>query len=81
MALVLYLALEITRFKPSGLSKVNTAVQIGGLILVLLSRTQPGFDVVATITLYAVAVLTISSGLDYIFRANRMVADQNGGTS
>lgn len=76
IALVLYLAAGISRFKPTGLSKVNTAAQIVTVILVLLTALVPHLDRVAVLSLYVVAALTGLSGIDYLRLAGRM----SGGT-
>ena len=46
----------------------------GKVILVLLSGVSPGFDLPATIAVYLVAFLTLGSGIDYVYRSNRMVS-------
>jgi cardiolipin synthase len=73
VALILYVATGVQRFPPSPISKVNTAVQLVAVILVLLSGVSSGFDVPATAAVYLVAGLTLASGIDYIYRSNRMV--------
>lgn len=72
MALILYVAGGINRFPPTWISKVNTATQVGAVILVLLSGVQPAVEPAATIAVYAVAVLTLASGIDYVRHASRM---------
>ena len=74
VALVLHLAVGISRFPPSPLSKVNTAAQLSAIIAVLLSSRGPLFEAGATFFVYLVAALTIGSGIEYIYRANRMAA-------
>lgn len=74
VALILYLALGQSKFTPSPLSKVNTAVQIVTVILVLVSGVLPAFEPPATMAAFLVAGLTLLSGVDYILRANRMAA-------
>lgn len=71
MALILYLAAGIRRFPPSILSKINTAAQVIAVMLVLISPLLPDLEPVATTLLYAVAVLTVSSGIDYVIRYSR----------
>jgi len=73
VALILHLASGIRRFPPSAVSKVNTATQVGAVILVLLSGVSDGFEAPATVAIYLVAALTLASGIDYIYRSNRMV--------
>ena len=74
VALVLHLAIGISRFPPSPLSKINTAAQLVAIIAVLLSSRGPLFEAGATFFVYLVAALTIGSGIEYIYRANRMAA-------
>ncbi len=76
VALTLYLAQGVTRFPPSGLSKVNTAVQISAIALVLLSGLQPALELTALIACFLVALLTLASGIDYIRLANRMTPNR-----
>lgn len=68
VALILYLAAGVRTFPPSILSKLNTLAQVITVPVVLLSGVLPGLEAVATTLLYLVAVLTVSSGLDYIYR-------------
>ena len=75
VALILYLALGISRFPPAWVSKVTTAVQIIAVLLVLMAGTFPAFAETAELSLLLVALLTIVSGLNYMYLANRMVAE------
>jgi cardiolipin synthase len=75
VALALALAAGVREFPPTTLSKVNTVFQVAGLLLVLLSGLDARFNAPALATLYAVAALTVLSGVGYILRANRMVAE------
>lgn len=72
VALILYLALGITRFQPSWLSKVNTTVQVATALLVLASGTWHVLEPPAEWATFAVALTTVASGIDYILRAHRM---------
>lgn len=74
VALLLYVTGGVSRFPPSPLSKVNTAVQVAAVILVLLSGLSDALEAPAMISAYAVACLTLASGIDYIVRANRIAA-------
>jgi cardiolipin synthase len=79
VALVLHLAAGERSFPPTFLGKVNTAVQVAAVVLVLLSAnfsTVRSLDLAATFFVYTVAVLTVASGLGYILRASRMEARQ-----
>lgn len=78
MALILYLAVGIRRFPPTILSKINTAAQVLAVLLVLISPLVKNLEPIATTLLYAVAVLTVSSGLDYVIRMSRPQAPASG---
>ncbi|MEZ5331349.1 MAG: CDP-alcohol phosphatidyltransferase family protein [Thermoanaerobaculia bacterium] len=75
VALALALAVGRRDFPPSALSKVNTVFQVVGVLLVLLSGLDRRFNVLALGALYGAATLTVLSGIGYILRANRMVAE------
>ncbi len=77
VALVLHLAVGISRFPPSPLSKINTAAQLVTIIAVLLSSRSPLLEATAGFLVLLVAVLTLGSGIEYIYRANRMAAQRN----
>lgn len=72
-ALSLYLALDITKFKPTFVSKVNTVAQVLAVILVLIQGVTGRFTTVALGSLYLVAGLTILSGVDYVHQVNVMI--------
>jgi cardiolipin synthase len=79
MALVLYLAVGIRKFPPTILSKVNTAFQVGAVLLVMLSGILPDHrtvELAAVASLYIVAGLTLASGLDYVFRVSRKIPSE-----
>jgi len=73
IALVLWLALDISKFTPTKLSKVNTVVQVAGILLVLLSGVFEQMALPAIVCIYLVGTLTFLSGCDYFYRANQMV--------
>jgi cardiolipin synthase len=75
IALVLQLTVSIKEFPPLGLSKVNTAMQIVAVILVLISALTDSVDAFAVATLYVVAALTVLSGLLYVRQVNRLLAE------
>lgn len=82
MALVLHLAHGIGRFPPSWLSKVNTVFQVSTVIFVLAAALWPRLETAATVLIFVVAVFTLVSGLDYIFRANPLAkAPESGAPS
>jgi cardiolipin synthase len=73
VALVLYLAAGVRRFPPSLLSKLTTVFQFAAVVVVLLSALWRGLDTAALVLLYAVAVLTLASAVDYVWRADHLV--------
>jgi cardiolipin synthase (CMP-forming) len=79
MALVLYLAQGVRRFPPSVLSKVTTVVQVSAVVVVLLSGLVKDLEPLALGIVYLVAGLTVASGLDYVLRSNRLVAEKEKG--
>lgn len=73
VSVVLYLAVGVTRFPPAKISKATTAVQVFAVLLVLCAGVFPSVAPAARWVLYLVAALTVASGLNYIYLANRMV--------
>ncbi|MCH7666715.1 MAG: CDP-alcohol phosphatidyltransferase family protein [Acidobacteria bacterium] len=73
--LVLQFTVSIKPFSPMGLSKVNTAMQITAVILVLISGLTNSVDALAVATLYLVAGLTVLSGLVYIQLTKKVLAE------
>ncbi len=72
VALVLYLAAGVRRFPPSLLSKVTTLFQVAAVVVVLLTGVWSELDTTALVLIYTVAALTLTSGLHYVWRANRL---------
>jgi cardiolipin synthase len=72
VALVLYLAAGVRSFPASLLSKITTVFQIGAVVVVLLTGIWPELDTAALVLVYTVAFLTLGSGLNYVWRANRL---------
>jgi cardiolipin synthase len=72
VALVMHLAHGVGRFPPSLLGKVNTGLQVGTVIVVLATAPWPRLEPLATFCVFAVAATTLLSGVDYVFRANRL---------
>ena len=77
IVLVLWMALDEPKFKPSTISKVNTVFQVTAVILVMLSGLNGAMVMPATVSIYAVAVLTVLSGLNYFYLVNQMVASSD----
>ena len=73
VGLVMHLAVDRTKFRPTVVSKVNTAAQITAVTLVLATGVLEGLETPAIVTIYLVAGLTVASGLDYIYRGVRMM--------
>ncbi len=72
VALVLFLAIDVKRFPPSPVSKINTLLQVSAVILVLLSGLYAGLEITAAVAVYLAAASTLLSGIEYIHRVNRM---------
>jgi cardiolipin synthase len=72
VALVLYLAAGVRHFPASVLSKVTTIFQIGAVVFVLLTGLWPRVEMTALILIHLVAALTLASGFDYVWKANRL---------
>jgi phosphatidylglycerophosphate synthase len=75
VVLALYLAAGVREFPPSPLSKVNTALQVSAVVLVLVSGALPDVrfvELAADTAIYLVAGLTVATGLDYSYRVGRM---------
>jgi cardiolipin synthase (CMP-forming) len=75
VGLVLYMAAGVRKFPPTILSKINTVLQVGAVVLVLISGTLPenrSIEMAAVTSLYLVAGLTLASGLDYVYRMARL---------
>jgi cardiolipin synthase len=74
MVLILYLAGGVRKFRPTLLSKATTLFQVVAVVAVLLSSLMSSLEPVASTLIYIVGVLTVVSGLDYIYRTARMPA-------
>ena len=72
VALVLYLAVGVTKFPPTPLGKVNTVVQVATVFVVLASGVWTELEPLALFAVHLVAAVTLASGVDYVVRANRM---------
>lgn len=72
VALILYLALDVSQFPPAMIGKVTTVVQVVTVVLVMLGRTHGLFEMPALVAVYLTAVFTVGSGFVYIYRASRM---------
>lgn len=74
MVLVLFLSLGIRRFPPTGLGKATTVVQVVTVWLILSAGVWRNLETIAGYAVYLVALMTLVSGVGYVYRANRMVA-------
>ena len=72
VALVLHLATGVKSFPPTLVSKATTLVQVLTAVLVLLTGLAEGFEPVAEVAVWVTALLTVVSGLNYLFRAGRL---------
>jgi phosphatidylglycerophosphate synthase len=69
------MAAGVRKFPPTILSKINTALQVAAVVLVLVSGTLPdnrSIEMASVTSLYLVAGLTLASGLDYVYRMSRL---------
>ena len=71
--LTLALALDMSGFEPSLLSKVNTTVQVVTALLVLASAIWTPLVPIAEWAIWVVAATTLASGVDYMVRTHRLV--------
>jgi cardiolipin synthase len=74
VSLVMFLALGTRDFPPSWLGKLTTFSEVCAVVAILLTNVGALPPAVARACFGAVAVLTISSGLHYVFRASRGLA-------
>ncbi|HYN22659.1 MAG TPA: hypothetical protein VE078_16995, partial [Thermoanaerobaculia bacterium] len=74
VALIVFLAVGPRPFPPTVLSKINTFAQLTAVLVVLLSARLQNLEPIAMTLLYVVVVLTLSSGLDYVYRLSRPAA-------
>ena len=82
LAAALYMAHDVKSFPPTKISKLTTVVQVVTVVLVLLVNSFAGFagrhplfvEVVEWST-YLVALLTVASGLFYLYHRNQLSAD------
>lgn len=72
VALILYLALDISHFPPAMIGKATTVVQVVTVVLVMLARGTPGFETAAVVAIYLTAAFTVGSAFFYTYRANRI---------
>lgn len=72
MVLILYLAGGVRKFSPTILSKITTLFQIVAVVAVLLSALATSLEPLASTLINIAGVLTVASGLDYIYRTARM---------
>ena len=78
VSLILNMVLKVERFPPAMIGKLTTAMQIVAVVAVLVARLVPGMEMVADIAVLLAVGLTIASGLNYVYRANRLAVDRAG---
>lgn len=75
--LVGFLVMWLTNFrpeiKPSFLSKLTTGFQIATILLALMIGYSPSFQQLCVIAIYATTILTILSGIQYIYTGTRIL--------
>jgi cardiolipin synthase len=74
--LVMWLTNYHPEIHPSLLSKMTTAFQIATILLVLMIDYSSTFQQLSVIAIYATAVLTILSGLHYIYTGTRILNEK-----
>ncbi len=77
VSLILYLAVGVSKFPPAKISKWTTAVQVGAVVLVLLTGLFEQLAQVTRVAVILVAIFTVLSGLNYMYLANRLAAAAN----
>jgi cardiolipin synthase (CMP-forming) len=85
VALILYLALGVRKFPPSVISKMTTVVQVATVGVVLVAgiaakdaaRFAAPLDALADFFIYLTAVLTLVSGLYYVYRSGDLVSQKD----
>jgi cardiolipin synthase len=73
VALLMYLAAGVRSFPPTILGKITTVFQVLAVVLVMLAGLFPDAETVALGVLYLMTGLTVASGLNYVFRSNRLI--------
>jgi cardiolipin synthase len=74
VGLLMYLAAGVRKFPPTILGKVTTVFQVLAVVLVMLAGGPfPRLDTVALFVLYGMTGLTVASGLNYVYRSNRLI--------
>lgn len=78
--LVGFLLMWLTNYhpeiRPSFLSKLTTGFQISTILLVLMIDYSSTFQQLSVIAIYATAILTILSGLHYIYTGTRILNEK-----
>lgn len=73
VALVMSLAAGVRSFPPTVLGKVTTVFQVVTVVLVLLTGLFPSVEPVTLGVVYLMTGLTVASGLNYVYRSNRLI--------
>lgn len=73
VSVAIFLTVGISSFPPVPLSKVNTAAQIVGVLLVLATSLTDGLEGASLGCLYLVAALTVVTGFQYALRSDRLI--------
>jgi cardiolipin synthase len=74
-ALILYMFQGTMALPPSKLGKTTTGFQIATVLVVMLDNVVPVLRAVAFPLVVVTLVLTVGSGLDYVFRGARLLND------
>ncbi len=78
--LIGFLVMWLTNFhpaiSPSLLSKLTTGFQIATILLALMISYSPTFQQLSVVAIYATALLTILSGIHYIYTGTRILNEK-----
>jgi cardiolipin synthase len=75
-AVILYMFVGKIGIPPSWLGKTTTGLQLATVLSAMLDNFLPGFKAAILPLAVVTLVLTVASGLDYIYRGARLLNDQ-----
>ena len=81
VSLAMFLSLEVSKFPPIGLSKLNTVAQVVTVLLVLASGFYSGLETVTQGCFYLVAALTVMTGFYYALRSGKLIEESSDETT
>lgn len=74
--LVMFLTGYHPKINPSLLSKTTTTFQIVTILFVLMAWYFPGFKRLSVVAIYATAIITILSGIQYVYIGTRILNEK-----